>query len=216
MSIELRVPARQQDSPMSCWWASIAMVLEYYGQRYSHPWEYRSEFRRPWSAPRTGFPVSSSPSILQAMAHDSTLRRTHELVTTQPYEWYEHGVPPNPTAMHRLLDISGFERVNPLPATGSWSLPDIEALVRANGPLVFFGMWNGAPHAVVVTGVHTRRNHVVYIDPARGFAISVPLLQFNQLMMRFPMRSQREMQGASLNPFHYPVSNPVRGTIVVN
>jgi len=201
---------------MSCWWASIAMVLEYYGRTYRHPGEYRVEFRRPWSQPRTGLPATSSPSVQQAMQHDPTLRRTAELVTTEPYEWYEHGVPPTPTAMRRLLDLTGFQRVTPLPATGSWTLGDVEGLLRRNGPLVFFGTWNGAPHAVVVIGALARTNQVVYIDPARGFPVSVSLRQFNQLMMRFPMRTLRQMEGAALNPFHFPTADPVRGTVAVH
>ena len=213
MSLELRVPARQQQSPMSCWWASIAMVLAYYGQSYARPSDYRSEFRRPWNQPRTGAPSLSYPTPEQAYRHDQMMRRTSELITSEPYEWYEFGVPSSPLAMRRLLDITGFQRVRPLPATGSWSVADVESLLRANGPFVFFGTWNGAPHAVVVTGAHSGSNQIVYIDPARGFPLAVPLQQFNQLMMRFPMRTLREVEGAGLNPFHYPTSRPVRGTI---
>ena len=69
---------------------------------------------------------------------------------------------------------------------------------------------------VVVTGALARTNQVVYIDPARGFPMSVSLQALNQLMMRFPMRTIREVEGAGLNPFHFPTSSPVRSTVAVH
>lgn len=211
MTIELLVPGRRQRSRMSCWWACMAMVLEYYGQTYTYPWSYRSQFARPWQQPVLPIPDMRRPSIAQAMRHDPTLRRTHELEFMESYEWFNHGLPRNRRAFELLSQISGFVGFD-RPAFGSWTASDVESRLRRYGPYAFFGFWNGAPHAIVVVGIIQQGSNVqvVTIDPARGFATPQSLANFNQ---RMGSPGMREFAFNRLNPLYLPQKNPIRATV---
>jgi hypothetical protein len=211
MTIELRVPGRQQTSQMSCWWASIAMVLEYYGRDYAYPWYFNAAFARPWTAPRDGLPDYVYGSLDAAMARDPELCDAGADTYLQPYEWYEHGLPTNRAGFARLRDISGFRGFESRPAFGTWTAVDVESRLRAHGPYVFFGSWNGFPHAIVTVGLIERPTgaEVVTIDPIRGFATGEPLASFNSRMSV----NLAGFNFEDLNPMYYPQSNPVREVV---
>ncbi len=207
MSLEFRVPGRVQTSPMSCWWACMAMILQYYGQDYTYPWQYRVQFERPWSRPISPLPDVLLPSLEEANLTDEFRRSVSELSFPQPYEWYDHGLPRNRFAFDLLADMTGFRGFS-RPAFGQWSFDDVESRLRDYGPYVFFGMWEGFPHAILVVGAlegHSDR-FVVVIDPSRGRPASQPLDTFNERM-----RSRMgEFDFNGLNPIYYPQSRSHR------
>jgi hypothetical protein len=210
MSIELRVPGRAQTSQMSCWWASMAMVLEYYGRHYTYPWHFNAAFARPWNAPNDGIPDQVYGSLDDAMARDPELHGSGADIYLQPYEWYERGLPTNRAGFDRLRAISGFRGFD-RPAFGAWTADDVESRLRRYGPYVFFGSWNGFPHAIVTVGLIVVNGgpEVVTIDPIRGFASNEPLATFNQRMAR----NLAGFNFESLNPMYYPQPNPVRDVV---
>ena len=211
MTIELLVPGRVQTSQMSCWWACMAMILEYYGRDYTYPWHFRGQFGRPWNRPDDGFPDVVHDSFDAAMARgDPELRRSAEMTYLQPYEWYEHGLPANRGAFEQLREISGFRGFD-RPAFGHWTAADVEARLRRHGPYVFFGSWNGFPHAILTVGLieRTAGAEVVTIDPIRGFATQEPLADFNHRMVNRMSSANFD----SLNPMHLPMSEPVRAVV---
>lgn len=212
MTIELRVPGRVQATQMSCWWTCMAMVLEYYGRDYDLPWQYRSEFRRPLSfVPRGPDAEWHVPSLDEALAYDSTLARTGDLIYLAPHEWYERGLPAHRAAFDRLASITEFRGLPSRPAFGEWTAADVESRLRAHGPYVFFGSWNGFPHAIVIAGLipGPKGPQVVTLDPVRGFATQVDLLAFNKLMTQ----RMAAFNFDDLNPMYLPQENPVRGVI---
>lgn len=209
MTLELRVPRRQQMSQMSCWWACMAMVLEYYGRDYTYPWQFNSQFARPWNRPHDGSPDMVYESLDAALARDTDLLRADARHYLEPYEWYEHGLPANRAAFERLGEISGFRGFD-RPAFGAWTAADVESRLRRHGPFVFFGSWNGFPHAILTVGVIERgagaEAEIVTIDPIRGFPTQEAVSSFNE-------RMTQRLSGAdfaSLNPMHYPTRDPVR------
>ena len=211
MTIELRVPGRQQTSQMSCWWASMAMVLEYYGRDYTYPWQFNAAFARPWNVPRDGLPDYVVSSLDAELERDPTLRHTDAGIYLQPYEWYEFGLPTHRAGFARLRDISGFSGFESRPAFGTWTAADVESRLRAHGPYVFFGSWNGFPHAIVTVGLIERPGgaEVVTIDPIRGFATSEPLTAFNTRMAA----NLAAFNFEDLNPMYFPQPNPVREVV---
>jgi len=215
MTIELRVHGRRQLSPMSCWWACMAMVLEYYGRTYAHPWQYRAEFMRPVGFNRPDDMVY--PSLDDAMRYDAELRhweRSPALTPyLQPYEWYDSGLPAARAAFDRLHAITGFRGFDVRPAFGAWTATDVESRLRAHGPFVFFGSWNGFPHAILTVGLSQggpEGPRVVTIDPIRGFASGEDLADFNRRMVR----DMSEYNFESLNPMYLPQDRPVRDVVV--
>ncbi|MBI5718685.1 MAG: hypothetical protein HZC37_13460 [Burkholderiales bacterium] len=208
MTIELRVPGRVQTSQMSCWWASMAMVLEYYGRDYTYPWQFNAEFARPWNQPDDGI----GDMVYGALdpTRDPLLIEAHAETYLQPYEWYRHGLPESRAGFARLRSISGFRGFD-RPAFGAWTAEDVESRLRSYGPYVFFGSWNGFPHAIVTVGLITRgsESEVVTIDPIRGFATNESLASFNQRMAS----NLAGYNFASLNPMYYPQPNPVRAVV---
>lgn len=210
MTIELRVPGRVQTSQMSCWWASMAMVLEYYGRHYSDPWHFSAEFARPWNRPRIGLPELVYGSLDAALARDPMLLDPGASTYMQPYEWFEHGMPESRAAFARLGSISGFRGFD-RPAFGAWTAEDVESRLRRYGPYVFFGSWNGFPHAIVTVGLTTGATgtQVVTIDPIRGFATGEPLADFNRRMAR----NLANYNFDSLNPMYCPQADPVRDVV---
>ncbi len=216
MTIELRVTPRIQTSPMSCWWACMAMTLEYYGQNYLYPWHFKAEFERPWNQPmlpwRRDFHY---PSINDAIQHDSSLQRTQELAFMEPYEWYEHGLPRNRRAFEALAAITGFRGFD-RPSFGSWTRDDVESRLREYGPYMFLGFWSGVPHAILVVGLVENEAgiQVVSIDPVRGFATGESLERFNH---RMGSPEMREFTFNRLNPLYKPQStsegSPIRGVV---
>lgn len=210
MTIELLVPGRLQTSQMSCWWACMAMILEYYGRDYTYPWHFRSQFGRPWNRPLNPFGDAAHSSLDEEMARDPTLVMAHDSIYLEPYEWYEHGLPANRRAFETLREISGFRGFD-RPAFGRWTAADIETRLRRYGPFVFFGSWNGYPHAILTVGLIERSAgaEVVSIDPIRGFATGESLAEFNHRMVSRMSASNFD----SLNPMHWPQSEPVRAVV---
>ena len=210
MTIELRVPGRVQTSQMSCWWASMAMVLEYYGRDYTYPWYFSAEFARPLYRPDDGIPDLVYPSLDAVLARDPMLLDPGASTYLQPYEWYERGLPESRAAFARLRSISGFRGFD-RPAFGAWTAEDVESRLRRYGPYVFFGSWNGFPHAIVTVGLIRRDTgaEVVTIDPIRGFATSESLASFNQRMAS----NLAGYNFASLNPMYLPQPDPVRDVV---
>lgn len=212
MTIELRVKARTQTSPMSCWWACMAMVLEYYGHNYILPSQYRESFRRPFFRPL-------SPSLYTADRHYATGNQLQNMPLEQaeghtylePYEWYDHGLPGNRHAFSLLSRITGFQGFS-RPAFGRWTADDFKERLENFGPYVFMGFWNGFPHAILVIGVvqNASSTNIISIDPARGFAASESLSAFNA---RMRSQSMIEYTFNNLNPLYLPQTNPIRGTI---
>lgn len=209
--IELRVPGRQQTSQMSCWWASMAMVLEYYGRDYSYPWQFNGQFRRPWNRPHEGLPDMVYGNLDAELARDPGLHDAAASFYLEPYEWYERGLPQSRAAFERLRDISGFRGFD-RPAFGAWTADDVESRLRAHGPYVFFGSWNGFAHAIVTVGLIQDASGpaVVTIDPIRGFASSEPLASFNRRMAN----NLAGWNFDSLNPMYLPQPRPVRDVVV--
>lgn len=213
MTIELRVPGRVQATQMSCWWTCMAMILEYYGRDYALPWQYRAQFRRPMSfMARRPEPEWHLPSIDEAMAHDATLATTDELIYLAPHEWYEHGLPRNRAAFAQLASFTEFRGLPSRPAFGRWSADDVETRLRQHGPYVFFGSWNGFPHAIVTVGLlrRTGSTEVVTIDPIRGFATGESLADFNARMAS----RMSEFNFFDLNPMYLPRERQVREVVI--
>lgn len=216
MSIELKVNARLQETPMSCWWTAVAVVLEYYGRRYRYPWQYQAEFERPWNRSPTSIGFEP-PSIDEAMRHDPTLRSMpmhpdpRQRDRLAPYEWYALGVPNTAWGLRRLRAAVRFQAVPDCPAYGSWTAADFDRILRACGPIVFHGFWNNFPHSLVVCGINegAHGTTVAYMDPALGFVTSEPILNFNQRMAGMVIGP--DAMGA--NPIHYPDSRPVRAVV---
>ena len=210
MTIELHVPGRVQTSQMSCWWACMAMILEYYGRDYTYPWHFRGQFATPWNRPDDGFPDRAFDSLDTEMARDPTLASSRASSYLEPYEWYERGLPAHRGAFERLREISGFRGFD-RPAFGHWTAADVESRLRSHGPYVFFGSWNGFPHAILTVGLiaHAAGAEVVTIDPIRGFATPEPLAEFNHRMVNRMSSANFD----SLNPMHLPMSEPVRAVI---
>jgi len=210
MTIELRVPGRVQTSQMSCWWASMAMVLEYYGRDYTYPWHFSAEFARPWNRLDDGIPDRIYGDLDAALEHDPRLLDPEGHSDLQPYEWYEHGLPPNRAGFGHLRSISGFRGFD-RPAFGAWTAEDVESRLRRYGPYVFFGSWNGFPHAIVTVGLIGRAGgaEVVTIDPIRGFATGESLGDFNRRMAT----NLAGFNFESLNPMYCPQGNPVRAVV---
>ncbi|MFK7767556.1 MAG: papain-like cysteine protease family protein [Mariniblastus sp.] len=186
MSIELKVVPRRQATANSCWWASIAMVLQYYGRNYRVPSDFSNEFSRTHDPNSRGF----SP----------------------PNQWYQNGLPIQQGAYRLLSEITGFRGLRTRPRAGAWTAIDVSRRLRRYGPLVFFGQWNGAPHSIVVTGLSEigPEPRVVMIDPARGFPSMHTLEDFNSHMGRlnsisglnpfyFPVRSGAQVQEVVMN-----------------
>ncbi len=210
MTIELRVPGRVQTSQMSCWWACMAMILEYYGRDYSYPWHFRSQFARPWNQPLRAFGDATHGSLDEEMLRDPSLAASHESVFLQPYEWYERGLPANRHAFEALREISGFRGFE-RPAFGQWTAANVESHLRRYGPYVFFGSWNGFPHAILTVGLIERSSgaEVVTIDPIRGFATGESLDEFNHRMVNRMSAANFD----SLNPMHLPQAEPLRALV---
>jgi hypothetical protein len=210
--IELRVEGRVQATPMSCWWTCMAMVLEYYGRDYQYPWQYRAEFRRPPSLGTRPDGDFHYPTVDEGLAVDGALRAIDHLVYLQPYEWYERGVPADRGAFTALSTITEFRGLPSRPAFGEWTAADVEERLRAHGPFIFLGSWNGFPHAIVVTGLltDTDRPQVVVIDPNLGFAQNWTLDGFNKLMSQRMERYNFDR----LNPMYLPQPRQVLGVVV--
>ncbi len=214
MSIELHVRPRRQTTPMSCWWASTATVLEYYDRYYSYPWEYRTEFLRPRSrygheAFDLAFPPPDYPSIDEAMERDPTLQHAVDPRDVAPWMWYELGLPNTARGLRRYCDITGFRGVPECPAYGAWTVDDVEHTLRTRGLFVFFGFWSGFPHAIVVCGADRSQGMVAFMDPAQGFVHSEDLATFNGRMRT--MTIGRDAIG--YNPVYHPTSQPVRDVV---
>lgn len=213
MTIELRVPGRVQATQMSCWWTSMAMVLEYYGRDYDLPWQYRSEFRRPYSfVPHGPEPERHIPSLDEALALDGMLRRTADLMYQAPHEWYEHGLPAMRAAFDRLASITEFRGLPSRPAFGHWTAAHVEEHLRAHGPYVFFGSWNGFPHAIVTVGLRGEGAgaQVVTIDPINGSPLRETLESFNTRMTQ----RMSEFNFYDLNPMYLPQPRQVLEVVV--
>ena len=210
MSIELRVRPRKQVTPMSCWWACTATVLDYYDRHYSFPWEFRGEFR-----PLMGryhdpaLPPPEYPSIDEAMERDPTLHHAVGPTDGAPWTWYHRGLPNTAHGLRRYSQITGFRGVPDCPGYGSWRLEDVEHILRTQGLFVFFGFWDGFPHAIVVCGVDGADGSVAFMDPARGFVHSESLKKFNGRMQRMTIGPD----AIGYNPVYYPQSLPVRETV---
>jgi hypothetical protein len=199
---------------MSCWWASTAVVLDYYDRYYSYPWEYRSIFRRP--ASRSAFaavdhvlPPPDYPSIDEAMERDPTLRDAIPPRDIVPYMWYELGLPNTAHGLRRYCDITGFRGVPDCPPYGRWTVADVARILRHQGLFIFFGYWSGFPHAIVVCGADTAAGSVAFMDPAQGFVHSEAVETFNGRM------SNMTISGGAIgyNPVFYPTGSPVRATV---
>jgi len=213
MTIELRVPGRVQATQMSCWWTSMAMVLEYYGRDYDLPWQYRSEFRRPYSLMPHGLePERHVPSLDEALAHDGMLRHSADLMYLEPHEWYEHGLPAMRAAFDRLASITKFRGLPSRPAFGHWTAAHVEENLRSHGPYVFFGSWNGFPHAIVTVGLldEGAGTQVVTIDPINGFATPETLASFNTRMTQ----RMGDFNFYDLNPMYLPQPRQVLDVVV--
>jgi hypothetical protein len=214
MTIELRVPGRRQLSQMSCWWACMAMILEYYGRSYHFPWQFRAEFRRPFG--RYGTADLVYPSLDDALRYDEELAwepAPHLAPYLQPYEWYERGLPAVRAAFERLHVITGFRGFDVRPAFGAWRAADVESRLRSHGPFVFFGSWNGFPHAILTVGLLGRTDEdavVVTIDPIRGHATNESLHAFNSRMVS----NMRDYNFDSLNPMYLPQAEPLRAVVI--
>lgn len=212
MSIELRVRPSQQPTPWACWWTCMAMVLEYYGHPfYRRPARYQPEFRRPWNQPYSVMPDMRYPADAEEILSRGG-RIPNDAVFAEPYEWFAHGLPANPRAFRLLSRITGFRGIDERPAFGTWTAEYIESRLRSHGPYIFFGFWNGFPHAILTIGLIGSRTapSVVTIDPARGFQTSEPIDQFNARMRSKEMKMFTALE---LNPLHLPQADPVRDVI---
>jgi hypothetical protein len=101
--------------------------------------------------------------------------------------WLAHGLPA--ASIGEFASRFHFDQPPVLPAT--WSSAELEAALRAHGPLWFGGHNGQFNHVVIVSGVDARSN-VVYGDPATGNVALAPLATFNrwksqQLGLRNPL-----------------------------
>lgn len=222
MTFELRVPGRVQASQLSCWWACMAMVLEYYGRDYLYPWHFHSAFARPWNRPRGLYPdismhdadrIFATREPEDLFAPDGSVRGVYEAMYLEPWEWYELGLPPHRGAFDRLSEISGFRGFDERPAFGRWTKEDVESRLRRHGPYVFFGSWNGFPDALVVIGLIdpglNGEPDVIRIDPINGDPLPERLSAFNRRMVQ----NMAGWNFDTLNPMYLPQDDPVRGII---
>lgn len=212
MPIELRVEGRIQTSPFSCWWACMAMVLNYYGNHYNYPWDYRRYFARPWQTIPSHMPRMRYPDIDEYFETPAEARR--RMIYEEPYEWYYFGVPPSQRSLSLLSDITGFRGLDVRLAFGHWTLADVELLLRTCGPLLLFGTYEGGRrHVILITGAISNpaigEDQIVYIDPAIGIPQQRNLLDFNTWVQTFTS----EWTFSGLNPVYLPTSNPVKETI---
>jgi len=189
----------------------MAMILNYYGRDYTFPWEFKADFVRPFSYPRTGRPRLRMPTVAEAMQVDIRMRGVQGLSFAEPYEWYEFGLPRNRLAFQLLSEISGFRGFD-RPAFGSWTAEDVESRLQDHGPYVFCGFWNGFPHAILVVGIVGTGDqaNVISIDPAIGFPTQTSLEDFNSRMDE----RMREFNFNRLNPLYMPNSTPVGDTVI--
>jgi hypothetical protein len=212
MSFVLDVPGRVQRSRMSCWWACLAMILEYYGRDYEYPWQFRSEFARPWNRARSPLGDLELPSLTEEL-----LERDPEGLggpyLLQPYEWYDRGLPTRQAAFERLAEITGFRGFD-RPGFGHWTAEDVQSRLRRYGPFAFFGSWNRLPHAIVAVGLIERdpgiEPDVVTIDPVTGRRGYEPIAEFNRRMAQRLQLSDF----ARFNPMHLPQDRPLRGVLM--
>jgi len=216
MSLELQITPRLQASSMSCWWATTAVVLEYYGNRYLYPWEYRSVFRRPqWrygsSALDRRLPPPDFAAYDRALSGPDPHLPTVNPRDIAPYMWYELGLPNTARGLRRYCELTGFLGVGNCPAYGAWTLADVERTLRENGPFIFFGFWNGLPHAIVVCGALQGAGTVSYMDPADGTVHRESIGNFNNRMSGMTIG----VQAMGFNPVHCDHSPAVGATIAL-
>jgi hypothetical protein len=212
MALEFRIRHRRQRSPMSCWWAVTAMVLEYHGRRYEQPW---------WVHPAFEPPLGRMPSAYsgrltyipdeEAAALDLP---PSERFYPPPSDWLATGLPIHPHAMRELCRLTGLSPFDH-PAFSSWTLDLLESMLRQRGPLAFFGRWHGAPHAIVVAGTHEAGSTVAIADPAAESIQSRGFEWFHERLAAFEGRggSRARIEVARLNPLHFPTSNPLRDVL---
>lgn len=207
MTLELRVPPREQETPWSCWWAATAMVLAYYGRDHQRPEDLDPIFAPQLDQSPGRPPRMRHPTIDEAMAADPTLRSADEMIFMHPSEWRTRGLPPRRGALRLYAELTGMRALPARPAFGGWTGDEVEETLRARGPFVFFGWWSGFPHVLVVSG--RIGDDVIVIDPARGFPTPMRLDRFNAAMGdRYEL-----FLADGLNPFHKPDPRPVRETV---
>jgi hypothetical protein len=232
---ELYVPAYQQRNSSSCWWTTMRMVLEYYGQPFLRPEDYRSFFRRPvgpgggqhyqlptdaqvseYRRSGRGSPeVAEYSALQQARGHGISERtyRNRLMAFSAPSEWYEHGIPNFSMAVRRLIGATDFRTVTERPAPSGFTGARANQLLRRFGPMIVNTMVRSAgpdTHWVLIVGAIWNDGggpgKVIILNPMRGDGtFEVSEAEFTGWLVPF-----NTDQGACF-PLHLPATPPVAG-----
>jgi hypothetical protein len=194
MAINLNVPLFGQMSPMSCWWACMRMIFSYYGR-----------------------PAPMTPSLLNSQFGFGLQSGTTDPYRSraQPSQWYFQGIPPE--YLGTAADLTGF-RIGD--REGAWNESNTEAALRRYGPMIFYGVWNGFPHAIVLKGASA--GMIFLNDPGenpeeRGSETGFSDVQsYDWLNARVSNRVVGSGADAGVTyapPMYLPDDRPVRATV---
>jgi len=196
MAIYLDVPIIGQLTPMSCWWACMRMILSYYGR-----------------------PAPLNPGSVNSQFDVGTRSGTTDAYRSRalPSYWYFQGVPPE--YLGTAAELTGFrigDRV------GAWTARSTEVALRRYGPMIFYGVWNGFPHAIVLKGATD--SVILLNDPgenpeerrsAAGFSDVQSYAWLNERVSNRVVRSGNESGVTFSPPMYLPDARPVRATAPV-
>jgi len=194
MAINLDVPIIGQLSPMSCWWACMRMVFTYYGRR----------------APLTPSQLNSQFGFEMQFRTTDPYRRRAE-----PNQWYFQGIPPE--YLGTAADLTVF-RIGD--RDGAWNARSTEAALRRYGPMIFYGVWNGFPHAIVLKGA--AEGMIFLNDPGEnpeerrsemGFGDVQSYDWLNERVSNRVVRSGGSSGVPYAPPMYLPDDRPVRATL---
>ena len=158
-----RVSPQRQLNQMSCWRASVNMVLGYYGI----VWESQPGFGMPgdpdWRPAiiRRQFNPESLYTLQTAAAGSDGPQTTGLLETDF-----------RAMAMHYGLEKLSNDQVR------AWQPRALEECLRRCGPL-WYAVQMPFKHVVVIAGVDPRSNRIAVVDPAAGDLVIWSLDQFN-------------------------------------
>src|SRR4051812_31894175 len=103
-NLELLIPFYNQISSMSCWWASMRMILNYYGiYAGGHPSSFSSRFASS-GQPRPYFYVD--PEQLGHISEDGQIVHGRYAAVRSPSLWFEYGVPVQIEGLEMLHEIT--------------------------------------------------------------------------------------------------------------
>lgn len=154
--LRLDVVYQQQRTEMSCWWASLAMLIHYHTDHLPlYPWEHEPRFLPP-------------PGEMGAIHWNAVRGGARFLERDEPWQWYQRGIEPDTLHVNRLADLG---RLVPLELStagrstfggrswwtarldGAW----MEERLRSVGPIYIIRRRGAGHHAFLISGVLQRR-----------------------------------------------------------